>query len=117
MKVASILFIGPPIHHEFPSIYENLGLPDVSSFVEQGLEFSYTIGKVERVGYGSIRLYKQHKVNKIIFPKKLPGLGPKRLKELKKLILDQIEMDFLKNIESDTEKRRVYYNDFSRTFK
>lgn len=115
MNITSISFTDPPVYHQFPPIYENLGLPDVSSFIEQRFQFTFTLGKVERTGYGSIRLYKKQGDFKVIIPEKLPGFGPIRLEKLKSLLLVQVKTDFIQNIESEPQKRKVYYTDFRRT--
>lgn len=112
MEITSIWFTDPPADHLFPLIYENLGLPEVSSFIEQRFCFTFTSGKTEKMGHGSIRLYKQHSNLKVIIPEKLPGIGPKRLEKLKLLLLERIKGKFLQNIESEHPKQKVYYTDF-----
>src|SRR3954453_23717796 len=79
LKISSILFKESPVYHEIPPIYEGLGLPDLSSFIEQPFEFVYTMGKVDRLGHGSIRFYKQQGDFKVTISDDLPGVGPTRL--------------------------------------
>jgi hypothetical protein len=117
LNITSISFTDHPVYHQFPPIYENLGLLDVTSFIEQRFEFTYISGKIERKGYGSIRLYKQQGDFKVIITEKLPRFGAIRLKHLKSLILDQVKTRFIQNIESEPQKRKVYYTDFRRTTK
>ncbi|CAM3834006.1 hypothetical protein GCM10009865_52710 [Aeromicrobium ponti] len=114
MNITSIWFTDPPVYHHFPPIYENLGLPEVSSFIEQQFEFAYISGKTERTRHGSIRLYKQHGDFKVIIPEKLPGFGPIRLEKLKSLLLERVKANFIQNIESEPQKRKVYHTDFRR---
>jgi hypothetical protein len=114
LNITSIWFTDPPVYHQFPPIYENLGLPEVSSFIEQRFEFAYTSGKTERTGHGSIRLYKQHGDIKIIILEKLPGFGPVRLEKLKSMLLERVKADFIQNMESEPPERKIYYTDFRR---
>ncbi|RFU70932.1 hypothetical protein D0469_03000 [Peribacillus saganii] len=114
MKISSISFIDPPIYHEFPAIYEDLGLPELSSFIQQRFEFAYAIGKEERTGHGSIRYYKKEGNFKVNISDKLTGVGPIRLQKLKHLLLEEAKNDFIENIESETEKRKVYHTEFRR---
>ncbi|HWO76426.1 MAG TPA: hypothetical protein VNM69_11100 [Bacillus sp. (in: firmicutes)] len=117
MNITSISFTNSPVFHQFPAIYENLGLPEVSSFIEQRFEFTYKLGKKERTGFGSVRMYKRQGVFKVMIPEKLPGIGPIRLEKLKSLLLEQIKAQFIQNIESQTQEFTVYYTDFRRTAK
>ncbi|PLS18673.1 hypothetical protein CVD28_05975 [Bacillus sp. M6-12] len=112
MKVSSILFKDPPVYHEFPPIYEGLGLPDLSPFIQQRFEFTYSLGKVERTGHGSIRFYKQQRDYKVNISDKLPGVGPIKNQKLQDLLLEEAKAAFIANIESEPEKRKVYYADF-----
>ncbi|MBT2689679.1 hypothetical protein J7I93_15940 [Bacillus sp. ISL-47] len=114
MNITSIKFTDPPVYHQFPPIYENLGLPEVSSFIEQRFEFAYTSGKTDRTGHGSIRLYKQQGDLQVIIPEKLSGIGPVRLEKLKRLLLEKVNADFIQNLESEPPERKVYYTDFRR---
>ncbi|WP_394137657.1 hypothetical protein [Cytobacillus oceanisediminis] len=114
MNITSIWFTDPPVYHLFPPIYENLGLPEVSSFIEQRFEFAYTSGKTERTGHGSIRLYKQHGDFTVIIPENLPGFGPVRLEKLKSMLLERVKADFIQNMESEPLERKIYYTDFRR---
>lgn len=102
-------FNEPPVYHEIPTIYEGLGLPDLSSFIEQRFEFTYTLGNVERMGQGSIRLYKQQGDFKVDISDKLPGVGQKKLQKLKGLLLEEAIEALIENIESELEKRKVAY--------
>lgn len=112
MKISSISFKEPPVYHEIPPIYEGLGLPDLSSFIEQRFEFTYAIGKDERTGYGSIRFYKQQGEFRVNISDKLQGVGPKKLQQLKGLLLEDAKRALIKNIDSELEKRKVYYAHF-----
>ncbi len=114
MKISSISFKEPPVYHEIPPIYEGLGLPDLSSFIQQRFEFAYTLGKVERTGHGSIRFYKQQGDFKVTISDNLPGVGPIRLQKLKGLLLEEAKNVLIENIESELEKRKVYYAEFRR---
>lgn len=114
MHIDSIRFTDPPVHHQFPSLYENLGLPEVSSFVEQKYEFDFTIGRSKRTGHGSIRIYKQYDEFKVIITGKLTGFGPKRLIELENLLMDKVKKPFIKNIEADTKPQKVFHMYFGR---
>jgi hypothetical protein len=105
LKISSILFKESPVYHEIPPIYEGLGLPDLSSFIEQPFEFVYTMGKVDRLGHGSIRFYKQQGDFKVTISDDLPGVGPTRLEKLKGLLLEQAKNALIENIESEIEKR------------
>lgn len=107
MKISSISFEEPPVYHEIPPIYEGLGLPDLSSFIEQPFEFAYTLGNVERTGHGSIRFYQQQGDFKVSISDKLPGVGPIRLQKLKGLLLKKAKTAIIENIESEIEKRKV----------
>jgi hypothetical protein len=107
-----VSFKDTPVYHIFPPIYENLGLAEVTSFIEQRFEFSYKLGKIERTGYGSIRLYIRDRGLRVIINEKLPGIGPVKLEKLKSLLLETVKSRFIENIEFDHEKRRVYYTDF-----
>ncbi|MFF2458781.1 hypothetical protein [Peribacillus simplex] len=117
MKISSISFKGPPVSHEFPTLYEGLGLPEVSSFIQQRFEFAYTLGEVERIGYGSIRFYKLQRDFEVHISDKLPGVGPIKLRKLKGLLLEETITAFIENIEFEQEKRKVYYAEFRRTGK
>jgi hypothetical protein len=112
LNISSFSFIDSPIFHQFPPIYEDLGLLEVTSFLEQRFEFAYTLGKVVRFGFGSIRLYNKQNEMAIIIPEKLPGIGPKKLDKLKDLLMEQAKVPFVKNIESDQAKQKIYYSDF-----
>lgn len=112
MKISSLSFNEPPVYHEIPPIYEGLGLPDLSSFIQQRFEFVYTLGKVERMGHGSICFFKKQEIFKINISDKLPGVGPLRLQKLKGLLLEEAKSAFIKNIESEPNMRTVYYADF-----
>ncbi|MCM3706352.1 MULTISPECIES: hypothetical protein [Cytobacillus] len=114
MHIDSIRFTDPPVHHQFPSLYENLGLPEVSSYIEQKYEFDFTIGKTKRTGYGSIRMYKQYEVFKVIIIEKLTGFGPKRLIELERLLMDEVKKPFIDNIEEDITPQKVFHMHFGR---
>jgi hypothetical protein len=114
LNITSITFTDPPVYHQFPPIYENLGLPDVSSFIEQPFKFVFTLGKAERTGQGSIRFYKKQGDFKVNISNKLPGVGPMRLQKLKSLLLEEAKNALIENIESEIEKRKVYYADFRR---
>ncbi|MEF2097044.1 hypothetical protein V3595_20695 [Bacillus sp. CFBP9009] len=114
MKISSISFKEPPVYHEFPPLYEGLGLPELSSFIQQRFEFAYTLGKVERTGLGSIRFYKRQGDFEVLIPDKLPGVGPIKLRNLKGLLLEEAKTAFIENIESEPEKRKVYYGEFRR---
>ncbi|WP_141992567.1 MULTISPECIES: hypothetical protein [Bacillaceae] len=117
MKISSISFKEPPVSHEFPPLYEGLGLPEVSSFIQQRFEFAYTLGEVERIGLGSIRFYKRLGDFEVHISDKLPGVGPIKLRVLKGLLLEEAKTAFIENIESEPEKRKVYYAEFRRTGK
>ncbi|MFF2500976.1 hypothetical protein [Peribacillus sp. NPDC058075] len=114
MKISSISFKEPPVYHEFPPLYEGLGLPELSSFIQQRFEFTYTLGKVERTGLGSIRFYKRQGDFEVLIPDKLPGVGTKKLRNLKGLLLEEAKTTFIENIESEPEKRKVFYGEFRR---
>ncbi|SIR85812.1 hypothetical protein SAMN05878482_106213 [Peribacillus simplex] len=117
MKISSISFKEPPVYHEFPPLYEGLGLLEVSSFIQQRFEFAYTLGKVEKTGLGSIRLYKLRGDLEVHISDKLPGVVPIKLQQLKCLLLEKAKTAFIENIESEPEKRKVYYGEFRRTGK
>ncbi|WP_375090456.1 hypothetical protein ACDZ29_06460 [Peribacillus sp. RS7] len=114
MKISSISFKEPPVYHEFPPLYEGLGLPELSSFIQQRFDFAYTLGEVERTGHGSIRFYKRQGDFEVHIPDKLPGVGPIKLRKLKDLLLEEAKTAFIENIESEPEKRKVYYAEFRR---
>jgi hypothetical protein len=114
LKISSISFIEPPVYHEFPPLYEGLGLPELSSFIQQRFEFAYTLGKAERTGLASIRFYKRQRDFEVHIPDKMPGVGPMKLRELKGLLLEKAKAAFIENIESEPEKRKVYYAEFRR---
>jgi hypothetical protein len=77
-------------------------------------EFAYTLGNVERNGQGSIRFYKQQGDFKVNIYDKLPGVGPIKLQKLKGLLLEEAKKALIENIESEIEKRKVYYAEFLR---
>ncbi|AND38077.1 MULTISPECIES: hypothetical protein [Cytobacillus] len=114
MNIDSIRFTDPPVHHQFPPLYENLGLPEVSSFIEQKYEFDFTAGKTKRTGHGSIRVYKQSGEFKVIISEKLTGFGPKRLEKLASLLMEEVKERFISNIEDETKPRKVYHMHFGR---
>ncbi|KAF0821125.1 MULTISPECIES: hypothetical protein [unclassified Cytobacillus] len=114
MYIDSIRFTDPPVHHRFPPLYENLGLPEVSSYIEQKYEFDFTIGKTKRTGQGGIRMYMQYEDFKVIIAGKLTGFGPKRLIELESLLMDKVKKPFLDNIEADTKSQTVFHTHFGR---
>lgn len=114
MNIDSIKFTDPPVHHQFPPLYENLGLPEVSSFVEQKYEFDFTVGKTKRTGHGSIRMYKQYGELKVIISEKMTGFGPKRLEKLESLLMEEVKERFISNIEAETKTRKVYHMHFGR---
>ncbi|MGY6208891.1 hypothetical protein ACXEO8_02790 [Cytobacillus firmus] len=114
MNIDSIKFTDPPVHHQFPPLYENLGLPEVSSFVEQKYEFDFTVGKTKRTGHGSIRMYKQYGEFKVMISEKLTGFGPKRLEKLESLLMEEVKEGFISNINSETKTRKVYHLHFGR---
>ncbi len=114
MNIDSIKFTDPPVHHQFPPLYENLGLPEVSSFVEQKYEFDFTVGKTKRTGHGSIRMYKEYGEFKVMISEKLTGFGPKRLEKLERLLLEDVKERFISNIEAETKTRKVYHMHFGR---
>lgn len=117
MKISSISFEAAPVYHEIPSIYEGLGLPDLSSFIELRFEFTFQMGKVSRDGQGSIRFYKKQGEFKLTLSDKLYGVGPKRMHKLKDLLLDDAKAALLEKIESEIKKRQVYHVDFRRANK
>lgn len=106
MKISSISFKEPPVYHEFPPLYEGLGLPELSSFIQQQFEFAYTLGKAERTGLASIRFYKRQGDFEVHIPDKMPGVGPIKLRELKGLLLEKAKTAFIENIESEPKKER-----------
>lgn len=112
MELLSVSFTEPPVYHEIPAIYEDLGLPDLSSFIQQRFDFVYSLGKMQSSGHGSIRFYKQKGDFRIKIFEELPGFGPVRLQQLKGLLLEEVKTTFIENIKSETEKRKVYYTDF-----
>ncbi|PLR89774.1 hypothetical protein [Bacillus sp. T33-2] len=114
MIINSTSFIDSPVHHEFPPLYEGLGLAELSAFVEQRFEFSFTFGKTEQKGLGSIRLYKKNKHMKVVISEKLQRVGPVRLQKLKDLLLEELSDPFIENIEFDTKKRKVFHAVFRR---
>ncbi|MDM5227516.1 hypothetical protein QUF73_15030 [Cytobacillus sp. NJ13] len=114
MNIDSVRFTDPPIHHQFPPLYENLGLPEVSSYIEQNYEFDFTAGKTKRTGHGSIRIYKQYAEFKVIISEKLTGFGPKRLEKLESLLMEEVKDRFINNIQSETQARKVYHMHFGR---
>lgn len=114
MNIDSIKFTDPPVHHQFPPLYENLGLPEVSSFVEQKYEFDFTVGKTKRTGHGSIRMYKQYGEFKVMISEKLTGFGPKRLEKLESLLMEEVKEGFISNIKSEIKTRKVYHLHFGR---
>jgi hypothetical protein len=75
-------------------------------------EFAYTLGNVERNGQGIIRFYKQQGDFKVNIYDKLPGVGPIKLQKLKGLLLEEAKKALIENIESEIEKRKVYYTEF-----
>ncbi|MBG9445998.1 hypothetical protein [Cytobacillus firmus] len=114
MNIDSIKFTDPPVHHQFPPLYENLGLPEVSSFIEQKYEFDFTVGKTKRKGYGTIRKYKGSGQYKVELIGKMTGFGPKRLEKLERLLLEEVKERFISNIETETKARKVYHMHFGR---
>ncbi|WP_409299953.1 hypothetical protein [Peribacillus sp. SCS-155] len=114
MNVKSITFLDRPVFHILPDIYENLGLPDLSSFYEQHFTFILTFGKIDTKGNGRIRYYKKEKIYKVHLLEHLPGVGPVRQKKLKQLLLQQTISTFKNNIETEQNMRKVYYADFGR---
>lgn len=114
MNIDSIRFTDPPVHHQFPSLYENLGLPEVSSFIEQKYEFDFTIGKTKRKGHGTIRKYKQSGQYKVQLTGKMTGFGPKRLEKLERLLIEKVKERFINNIESEVKAQKVYHVHFGR---
>ncbi|MBN8203657.1 MULTISPECIES: hypothetical protein [Bacillaceae] len=114
MYIESIRFTDSPVHHQFPTLYENLGLPEVSSFIEQKYEFDFTAGKTKRTGHGSIRMYKQYGELKVIISEKMTGFGPKRLEKLESLLMEEVKERFISNIEAETKTRKVYHMHFGR---
>jgi hypothetical protein len=115
LDITSFSFTEQPVYHRIPSIYEDLGLPDLSSFIEQSFEFVYILGKNENTGYGSIRYYEKQQQFKIIIHGKLPMFGPNRLENVKRLLLNKIKGLFLNNLESMPPKQKVYYANFRRS--
>lgn len=107
LNITSISFTNPPVYHEFSPIYEGLGLPEVSSFIEQPFEFIFTLGKAERKGQGSIRFYKKQGDFKVNISPEIPGVGPVRLQELKSLLFEEAKTALVENIETEIEKRKV----------
>lgn len=117
LNITLVSFTDTPVYHIFPPIYENLGLLDVTSFIEQRFEFIYKLGKVEKTGHGSVRMDIKDKGFKVVILEKLPGIGPIKLEKLKKLLLESVKSHFVENIDSDLIKRKVYYTDFRKVAK
>jgi hypothetical protein len=114
MNINSLTFTDHPVYHVLPGIYDGLGLPDLSSFFEQHFEFTFTLGKTNRVGNGRIRLYKREGHFTVDIIDSLPGVGPIRLQKLKKLLLEQAKTPFMEHVESNLDGRKVYYANFRR---
>ncbi|RFU65221.1 hypothetical protein [Peribacillus glennii] len=114
MEICSFSFSGRPVYHVLPGIYEGLGLPELSSYIEQHFDFTYTLGKSESTGHGRIRFYKSSGQVKVDLPENLPGVGPVRLQKLKELLLEKAKNPFMGNAESAAEERKVYHAHFRR---
>ncbi|PLT35150.1 hypothetical protein [Bacillus sp. V5-8f] len=112
MNISSFSFTGQPVYHVVPEIYEGLGLPELSSHMEQNFTFTYMLGKKTAMGHGSIRLYKKNDHVKLDIPDGLPGIGPVRMKKLKELLLEYAKIPFMENVNSTSEQKRVYHVDF-----
>jgi hypothetical protein len=117
LNITSISFTDPPVFHQFPAIYENLGLLQVSSYIEQSFEFGYRLGKTESTGDATIRYYPQLEDLLIIIPKKIPGIGTVRLEQLKSLLLKQTKPNFIEKLKSEPLKQKVFHTYFRRTQK
>ncbi|OCA88005.1 hypothetical protein A8F94_09265 [Bacillus sp. FJAT-27225] len=114
MELISVGFTGPPAYHPIPEIYQNLGLPDLTSHVEQRFDFTVSIGKNERKGAGIIRFYKDQPDYQIIISESMPGIGPAKLIKLKELLLNELKDSFNQNILEFEPGENVIYVDFSR---
>ncbi|WP_462411658.1 hypothetical protein [Neobacillus sp. Marseille-QA0830] len=114
MKISSLLFKESPSYHEIPPIYEDLGLPDLASFIEQRFEFTFTMGKEDSTGLGTIRYYKSQRTYKILITEKITGIGPVKIEKLKEMLLVEAKEAFINNMEAEQEKTKVYHADFRR---
>ncbi|MFC0469270.1 hypothetical protein ACFFHM_01625 [Halalkalibacter kiskunsagensis] len=117
MNITSISFTDPPVFHQFPAIYENLGLRQVSSYIEQPFKFGYKLGKAESTGHAGIRFFQQQGDFLITTPKKIPGFGTVRLEQLKSLLLEQTKPHFIEKLKSEPPKQKVIHTYFRRTRK
>ncbi|WP_155922194.1 hypothetical protein [Bacillus sp. EB01] len=114
MELISVGFTGPPTYYPIPEIYQELGLPDLTSYVEQHFEFALAIGKKERNGSGIIRFYKDQPDYQIIISDPIPGIGPAKQTQLKELLLNELKPGFNLNILEFEPGENVIYVDFSR---
>ncbi|PLT28862.1 hypothetical protein [Peribacillus deserti] len=115
MKINSFTFTHPPVLHIFPSLYEGLGLPELSAYTEQRFLFTYSLGKLEGTGNGSIRLKKKNKEFDIVILEKLPGVGPIKLKNVKDLLIREAKDLFVANIQGEPNLRKVYHSYFRKS--
>ncbi|GAE28660.1 hypothetical protein JCM9140_4917 [Halalkalibacter wakoensis JCM 9140] len=117
MKITSISFTAPPVFHQFPAIYENLGLRQVSSYIEQTFEFGYRLGKTDSTGHASIRYYPQLEDFHITIPRKIPGFGAVRLEQLQSLLLEQTQSPFIETLKGAPPSQKVFHTYFRPTWK
>ncbi|MBM7691439.1 hypothetical protein JOC77_000844 [Peribacillus deserti] len=115
MNISSLTLTAAPVLHVFPPVYEGLGLPELSSYMEQRFSFTYTIGKIERTGYGSIRKIISDDTIHIVISEKLTGVGPKKLQKLKEILLGEAQNLFLAADISESNLQKVYHTHFRKT--
>ncbi|ALC89043.1 hypothetical protein AM500_03965 [Bacillus sp. FJAT-18017] len=114
MELISVGFTDPPAYYPIPAIYQDLGLPDLTSYVEQRFDFTLSIGKNERNGSGIIRFYKDQPDYQILISDPIAGIGPAKLTKLKDLLLNELKPGFNQNILDFEPGENVIYVDFSR---
>jgi hypothetical protein len=111
LKLSSLYFIGNPIKHVFPPIYEGLGLFELSNFIENRISFNFSIGEKEYSGFGEIRKNLNNGEMYILLPK-IKGIGPVKEQQLKNLLLNSAKEGFLNAIERNDQIGMVYHRDF-----
>ncbi|TCN25042.1 hypothetical protein [Mesobacillus foraminis] len=114
LNLSSFSFIEEPITHIFPPIYEGLGLPELSNYVEMNFIFTFTMGKKQYNGSGIVRKLIKSKELKIIL-NKIQGIGPVKENILKNLLIAEVE-PLLPPIMNNKQRKNitVYHQDFTR---
>ncbi|MDQ0882035.1 hypothetical protein QFZ73_003046 [Peribacillus sp. V2I11] len=67
MKVSSISFKEPPVYHDFPPLYEGLGLPELSSFIQQRFDLHIPWGKSKESGLVAFAFINGRGISKYIY--------------------------------------------------